>query len=140
MTAKPSFSQMMNRQHLGTVRALGYALTHGSHDGWLAFRRIITLRLSNDERAALAFCGLRSLADEHAEIVMRAAGDLMEPQRTDGAGAPISPLFNAMHEATFWAGIAAPAELDAYCLATFDAMHPARRAAFLDYVTGRTAE
>lgn len=139
MNARSSFSRKMNRKHLGAVRALGYTLTLGTHDGWSNFRRVITLRLSDEERAALAFWGLRSLSDDHAAAVMSGAADLMEAGQAERAGPPLASLVNVMDDATFWAGLAEPAELDAYCLASFDAMHPARRAAFLGFVQGRAA-
>jgi hypothetical protein len=44
-----------------------------------------------------------------------------------------------MDEAAYWADIASPEELEAYCLATFQAMQRGRRAAFLDHVQGRQA-
>ncbi len=55
------------------------------------------------------------------------------------AGLPISYLFSVMDEAAFWADMAAPEELDAYCLASFQRMRPERQKAFLEFVQGGTA-
>jgi hypothetical protein len=52
---------------------------------------------------------------------------------------PLPPLVNYMNEASFWADRAAPTELDAYCLATFNRMAPDRQAAFLDFIQRRAA-
>ncbi|MGR3562949.1 MAG: hypothetical protein ACU0FH_16760 [Heliomarina sp.] len=52
---------------------------------------------------------------------------------------PIAPLFNHIDEAGFWAMSAQPEEIEAYCLATFNAMPVARQRAFLEYAQGRQA-
>ena len=135
MTAKRSFSRQMSRQHLAATRALGFTLTLRTDSAWSGFRDVIALRLSDEERAALAFWALRSLSDEHAAATMQAAADL---SRLDGS--PLPDLCNPMDEAGFWADMAEPEELDAYCLASFNAMRPDRKADFLKFVQrGRVA-
>ena len=52
---------------------------------------------------------------------------------------PIAPLNGVMEQAEFWADLATPRELDAYALACTTRMAPARRAAFLTYVTQQVA-
>ena len=52
---------------------------------------------------------------------------------------PQAPLFNHMDQAAFWADMAEPDELDAYCLASFNRMHPARQSAFLAFVQRKAA-
>ena len=54
----------------------------------------------------------------------------------DGAGPPIPAFDGVMEEASFWADMASPSELDAYALATVTRMAPARRAAFLSHGGG----
>jgi hypothetical protein len=49
------------------------------------------------------------------------------------AGRPVVPLFNFMHEASVWADLAGPNELDAYCLASFNRMERAHQIAFLSH-------
>ncbi len=66
-------------------------------------------------------------------------GDELNAAFGAGAGPPIAPLFGYMDEAAFWADLAEPAELEAYCLASFRAMSRERQAEFLDYVQGRSA-
>ncbi|WP_156883364.1 hypothetical protein [Salipiger mucosus] len=137
MTKATSFSSMMQRRHLGVSRALGYALTLGTHEAWSDFRRVIAIRLSEEECAGLAFWALRSLSDDHAAATMQAVADLLDIPSP--AGAPIAPLGDLMDQAAFWADMADPAEAEAYCLCTFNRMPSARQAAFLDYVQGRNA-
>ena len=52
--------------------------------------------------------------------------------------APWPTICAALPEARYWADQATAAEHEAYCLAAFEAMAPARQAAFLSYV-GRAA-
>ena len=56
-------------------------------------------------------------------------------QPANGAGPPIAPFLGYLDEAEFWVNLADPLELEAYCLATFKAMAPARQNAFLAFVT-----
>ena len=123
---KTSFSQNMQRPHLGASRMLGYALTLGDYETWEAASAVWQARLSKQERAALAWAALRALErDEALQVAETVLG---------GAGAPLPPLFNPMSEAAFWTGIARPDEIDAYALACVRAMAPGRRAAFLEYM------
>lgn len=52
------------------------------------------------------------------------------------AGWPVPPLLSIMDEASFWADLALPQELDAYAVACVSRMAPKRKAAFLAYVGG----
>ena len=117
--------------HKKVARVVGYALTLGSADAWANAVAIFAARLTEAERAGLAWAALRSLPPAEAEDVAKAL--------FGGAGQPVPPLFNFMDQAAHWAGWAAPAELDAYCLAAFRAMPQPRQAAFLEYVQGRAA-
>lgn len=132
MSKKASYSAYMKPAHLKAVRALGYTLTLGDPAAWWDLSSILAGRLTLSERAALAFMVLKALDDEAAQMVAEAA--------LDGAvGAPLPPLANYMQDAGFWADMAAPDEVEAYCLATFNRMQPGRQMAFLDHVQGRAA-
>ena len=114
------------------ARSVGYALYLDNADDWHGLPVILRDHLSVKDRASLAFMALRSLDRDDAAMVC----DAVLPV---GAGQPIAPLFNHMDEAAFWADMAAPEELEAYCLATFKAMPRPRQAAFLDFVQRRQA-
>ena len=111
-------------------RAIGYVVWLDHSDDWSGLHTILKARLTIHQRAALAFMALKSLDQDTASQTVHAA-------LVDGAGQPIAPLFNHMDEAAFWADMAAPEELEAYCLASFKAMPRPRQAAFLDFVLGR---
>ena len=84
-------------------------------------------------RATIAWAALRTLPDDVAALVIEADSELR------GAGPPIPPLSGEMAEAVFWASMASSRELDAYCLACFNMMAPARQSAFLGHVQRRAA-
>jgi len=113
-------------------RSIGYAAWLNTSDAWYGLPAILRSRLDARQRVALAFTALKSLDRDDAAKTMQAV-------RSEGAGQPIAPLFNAMDEATFWADLATPEELDAYTFASFKRMSPARQAAFLNFVQGRAA-
>lgn len=125
-----SVSKQFPRKLKSVARCVGYAAWLDTPDAWLSLPVVLAARLEPQQRAALAYAALRSLDPEHAATVC----DAVLP---DGAGQPIAPLFNHMDEAAFWADMAAPEELEAYCLASFKAMPRPRQAAFLDFVLGR---
>ncbi|RFP86345.1 hypothetical protein DZK27_14760 [Rhodobacteraceae bacterium 63075] len=132
MSSSTSFSKLMNRPHLKVVRMLGYVLTLGTQDAWWGLVPVLMARLTVEERAALAFMALKALDRDDATMTAEAALD-------QGAGQPQAPLFSHMDQAAFWADMADPEELEAYCLASFNAMPRVRQAAFLEYVQGRQA-
>lgn len=78
MSRSPNFSKQMQRRHLGVTRSLGYVLTLDTVNAWSGFCAIVAARLTDEERASLAFWALRSLSDDHADFVMREAFDLMD--------------------------------------------------------------
>lgn len=132
MSKKASLSTLMHRPHLKVVRMLGYVLTLGTQDAWWGLVPVLVSRLTVEERAALAFMSLKSLDTETACMTADTA-------LNRGAGQPQAPLFGFMDQAAFWADMADPEELEAYCLASFNAMPRGRQAAFLDHVQGRQA-
>lgn len=53
-------------------RMLGYCLTLGNDAAWTGFSAVAAARLSETERAALAFAALNSLTPDHAEMTATA--------------------------------------------------------------------
>lgn len=113
-------------------RSIGYAAWLDNTDAWFGLSLILRARLDVRQRVALAFMALKALDRDDAVNAAEAA-------LGTGAGHPPAPLFGFMDEAAFWADYAEPEELDAYCLASFKRMNPARQAAFLEHVQGRQA-
>lgn len=129
---KFEFSNLIPRPYLRVVKALGYALILGTPNAWLKLASVLMARLTVEERAALAFIALTALGRNEATMTVEAALGA-------GAGTPQAPLFGVMDQAAFWADMAEPEELDANCLACFEAMSRDRQVAFLEYVLGRQA-
>lgn len=107
-------------------RMLGYCLTLGTADAWSDFSFVAAVRLSETERAALAFAALNSLDLDQAEATAVAS--------IGCAGAPLPPFLGGMDEARFWASYASRSELKAYALASFEAMSAKDRAAFCRHI------
>ena len=123
--SKSTFSKLMKRPHLGATRMLGYALTMHDFDTWEAASAVWQARLTTEECAALAWAALRSLDRDNAvEVVETVLG---------GAGEPFPPMFSPTDKAAWWAGVASPDEIDAYAVATFNALSSAKRRHFLEY-------
>ena len=127
-----TLSKYMPDAYKRVARTLGYSLLLTDADAWHGLTVVLTARLTLQEKIAMAWAVLRSLTPE--QIV-----DVVQTVLPEGVGSPIAPLFNHMDEAVFWADMAAPDELDAYCLASFNRMAPARQSAFLGFVLGRQA-
>jgi hypothetical protein len=113
-------------------RSVGYALLLDTFEDWDGLSLILRARLSDRQRAALAFMALKSLDQDDATLTAETA-------LSGGAVQPMAPLFNYMDQAVFWADMAEADELDAYCLASFNRMAPQRQAAFLGFIQGRAA-
>jgi len=126
---KSTFSRYMKPAHQRMSRMLGYCLTLGTPEAWSGFSLVAAVRLDVTERAALGFAALNALDTKQAR--MTAAASL------GAACGPLPPFLGGMEDATQWAEWAGPAELDAYCLAAFRRMAPARQAAFLRFVQRR---
>ena len=124
---KPSFlSKYMKPDHKRMSRMLGYCLTLGTADAWSGFSFVAVARLTETERAALAFSTLNSLKLDHAEMTAAAS--------IGPADIPLPPFLGGMEEARLWASYASRSELKAYTLASFDAMSAADQAAFLRHI------
>ncbi|WP_282062138.1 hypothetical protein [Roseobacter litoralis] len=59
--------------HKAVARSVGYALTLADEPSWNKLTIILTLRLTDEERAAFAFASLQSLNAQHAVLVEEAA-------------------------------------------------------------------
>lgn len=126
-----SFSKLIDPNHKRLSRMLGYALTMGDADAWAGFSFVAAARLSEAERAGIAWASLRSLEPDNAEqVAVTVLG---------GAGYPLPFGDDVMGEAQWWASIASEREAKAYCLASFNAMPSHSQAAFLAHVDGRAA-
>ena len=119
-------------RHKRAVKALVYALTLDSYFGWKAAALVCQERLRDRELAALAFMALRSLESSDARMTVEAALSI-------GAGQPQAPLFGFLDQAKFWAEIAEPEELEAYCISSFNGMPAQRQKAFIEFVQSRLA-
>lgn len=113
--------------------ALEYCLLLNEQDAWFSLPVVLKAHLSAPECATLAFMALKALETEDAcRTALAALPDLT-------TGAPIAPLFGYMDEAAFWADMARPEELEAYCLACFNRMSAVRQHDFLNFIEGRAA-
>lgn len=116
-------------------RSIGYALWIGATEQWFGLPPILRARLSDRERASLAFQVLKSL--DHDLAAMTAHLALDEPS-FGLTTAPVAPLFDCFDEAAAWVANTDPEELDTYLVAIFEVMPSSRKQAFLDYA-GRAA-
>ena len=108
-------------------RTLGYCLTLGSFDAWSKFTTVAALRLTDTERAALAYAALKSLSPDHAELT---AATVLESE-----GMPLPAFLGGMDEARSWATCVSRNELKAYALAAFEEMTSSDQAAFFRHIS-----
>lgn len=129
----PPRMSLAKDQHQRAGRALVCALTLGDHAAWMGLAKVLRLRLSDEERAALCFAVTKSLTSDQAGEVMATA----YPQ----ANSPLPKLENVMHDARWWAGFATEDELKAYAVAIHEAMSSESQSAFLEWASkdGRAA-
>lgn len=86
--------------------------------------------IRNRAIAATKLCD--AIADcnrDDAVVILEAA------LRDLSAGGPLPVFLSAMSDARWWASIAAPHELKAWALASYDAMRPQHQRMFLAHVT-----
>jgi len=124
---RSGLSQLMKPEHKRMARMLGYALTLGNADAWSGFGYVAATRLTDTERAALAFSALSSLDPEQA--TMTAAASI------GAAGVPLPPFLGGMDEARFWASCANRSELKAYAIAAYEALSVTDQAAFFRHIS-----
>lgn len=70
---RSAMSKWAKGEHKKVARAIGYALTLGTESAWHGLTIVLMARLSDEERAALAYAALTSLGDEHASAVAEVA-------------------------------------------------------------------
>jgi len=126
-----SIAQHIPKHIKKVARSVGYAAWLDTSDAWIGLGVVLAARLEPHQRAALAYAALRSL--EPYQVV-----DVVQTVLPRSAGAPMAPFFDPIDEAGFWAEMASDEELDAYAVATFNAMSVGKKRAFLDFV-GRAA-
>ncbi|KPP85802.1 MAG: hypothetical protein HLUCCO07_01765 [Rhodobacteraceae bacterium HLUCCO07] len=127
--SRPNRGKFMKPAHKRMARILGYALTLGDHQGWEAFSALAQARMTDQERAALAWAALKSLDPDQAEMTAAAV--------LGSADAPLPPFLGGMEEARSWASYANRSELKAYALATYEALGPSDQAAFHRHINER---
>lgn len=128
---KSLLSRAITDRHKRASKALGLALFQGTDHAWRLTAEIWHLRLTADERYALALAALTTLPpDDMLEAVTAVLG---------GAGMPLPPFLEPLAEAQWWADIASPAELDAYLVAIFAALPKRKKRDFIEYAQGVTA-
>ncbi|MDK3019633.1 hypothetical protein [Pseudodonghicola flavimaris] len=120
------FGDLIKPTHKRMSRVLGYSLTLGDAEGWAVFSKVAALRLSDEERAALAYAVLNSLSPEQAALV--AAASMRR------ASVPLPAFLGGMEDARYWAALASRCELKAYALAAYDAMSAKDQAAFFRHI------
>ncbi len=113
------------------MRATYHAIDAQDDTVWPRLSLMWRRCLSPDVRAKLALLALDACEEDHAQNI---AGHVLS-----GSVAPVAPFLSPMDEAAFWADLATPDELDAYCLASFNRMSGRRQADFLGFVQGRAA-
>lgn len=116
-------------------RSIGYALWIGTTQQWFGLPAILRARLSNHERASLAFQVLKSLDQDLAAMT---ANLVLSGSSCGLTTAPVAPLFDCFDEAATWVANTDPDELDTYLVAIFEVMPSSKKQAFLDYA-GRAA-
>ncbi len=126
---KSNFFNHISGEHKSAARALGFALTLGDFDAWAETRFIWGARLKPAEIGAMAYTCLTAIEPETAwDVVETALGT---------AGRPLPPFMYLSSEAAFWASVAAPDELRAFALASFNAMNVRDQSDFLGYVQSK---
>lgn len=70
---RSAMSKWAKSEHKKVARCIGYALTLGDEAAWHGLTIVLMARLSDEERAALAFAALMSLSDDHASAVAEVA-------------------------------------------------------------------
>lgn len=109
--------------HKRAARVVGYALTLGDADAWADAALFFSLRLSEDERAGIAWAGLRSLSSDRAEEIAALT--------YRSTGMPMPTFLDPMAEAEFWTQRASKRERKAFLFYTFHSLPAKDRAAFL---------
>lgn len=119
-------SSYMKPNHKRMSRMLGYTLTLGNVEAWAGFRFVSMVRMTEAERACLAWFSLSSLEPENCDQVAQGV--------YRSAGWPLPAFLGGMEDARFWASMATVNELKAYALAAFQAMPAKEQSAFFRFI------
>lgn len=122
-----TLARFMKPQHMRMSRMLGYTLTLGTPEAWAGFRYVAGVRLSEGERAMMAYFALTALRPENADLTACTA--------IGSAGDPLPAFLGGMEDARHWAKWANASELKAYALACFEAMSAKDQAAFFRHIS-----
>jgi hypothetical protein len=118
----------MKPEHKRMSRMVGYTLTLGDADAWANFTTVAMVRMTVEERAALAWAALRSLdTPEQAEMVAETVLSF--------AGYPLPAFLNPMEDARWWAARASLKECKAYALAAYEALPVRDQMAFRNHIS-----
>lgn len=121
---KREFQRLANASQRVAV-ALRRSLILADGHAWNGFAAIIRARLTDRERAEIAYSALMALDDEPAMAVATLRSDLCRRAQ------PLPAFLNLMAEAEAWAIMATDREREAYALACIQQMNPARVAAMM---------
>lgn len=117
----------MKPEHKRMSRMIGYCLTLGTLEAWAGFRFVASVRMSEAERAMMAYFALTSLRPENAELTAATA--------FKSVGDPLPAFLGGLDDARTWAHFASRNELKAYALAAFEAMPARDQAAFYQHIS-----
>ena len=117
-------------RHKRTARSFLYALALDEVNGWLSLKSIMMARMSEKERASLAYTALRSLNEEQRESVARHAVDV------DLIGPPMPPWSDLREDATWWTQRASLAEKETYLLTIYEHLPKKDKKEFAQYLAG----
>lgn len=127
---KREFQQLANASERAAL-ALRRALILADPDAWNGFAIILRARLTERERAEIAYSALMAMDDDTALAVADLRAGLSCP------AAPLPSFLHLMAEAEAWASMATDREREAYALACIRHMTPARVAAMLHHLAAK---
>lgn len=109
---------LFKTEHKAVGRSVCLALGAADPDAYFSLSQILCARLELEERAALAFAAMRSLAPDYRWMVMEGLGDVERPN-----GSPLPPFSEEIiDDANWWASSASKEELRAYLRAIINYM------------------
>jgi hypothetical protein len=129
-TAEGAVSYQSVSDRLQTVStALFRSLLLADADAWNAFAVIIRVRLTERQRAEIAYSALMAMDDDTAMAVADVRAGLCRPN------APLPSFMHVMAEAEEWASLATDREREAYALACLELMPWDRVAALMGHLS-----
>lgn len=125
MSNKNPMSLYAKPDHKRMSKALGYALTLDNDEGWEGFTLLACARLTEAERAVLAWAVLMAMEPDNVVAVAKNV--------IGAADYPMPPYLDPLDDARHWAECANDEELRAYALAIFEAMSAPDRRDFVNF-------